>query len=90
MLILAAAALREVLTLRRDAFRRRCDDAQQFRPRKILFDLGDFDLDRFADDDERHEDDKIIQPTDTFAAKREVVDGQGNFIRQFERHAVRL
>jgi len=90
VLILAAAALREVLAFRFDAFWRGGYDTRQLRPRKILFDLGDFRLNHFTDNDERHEDDEIIQPPDTFPAKGEVVDGQGDFIRQFERHAFRL
>ena len=90
VLILAAAALGEITAFRRDALGRRFFHLQQFRPRKILFDLSDFHLDRFADDDKGHEDDEIINPPDAFAPERKVVNVQGDFIRNFERHAAML
>ncbi len=90
VLILAAAALRKITAFRRDALRRRRDDAQQFRPCKILFDLRDFNFHRLAHNHERHEDDKIINPPDAFAAESKVVDDQGNLVADFERHAASL
>ncbi len=90
VLILAAAARAEVSAFRRDALRRRCDDAQQLGPREILFHLRDFHLDRFADDDERHKNHKIINPPHALAAEREVVDGQVDLIADLERHPCML
>jgi hypothetical protein len=90
VLILAAAARAEVLTFRRDALRRRRDDAQQFGAGEILFHFRDFRLDRFAGDDKRNEYDKFINASDAFTAEREIVDGQVYFIAKFERHNGRL
>ncbi len=90
MLILAAAASAEITALRRNALRRRLNHAQQLRPRKILFDLGDFRFNDFASHDKRDEDDEIIHAPDAFAAEGNVEDGQGNFLACFEWHTARL
>ena len=90
MLILAAAARAEMAAFRFDAFQRRFLHSQQFRPRKILFDLRDFSGDGFADQHERHEHHEVIHAPDAFAAERDVVDCQGNLVADFERHARKL
>lgn len=87
VLILATAACAVIFAFRRDTFRRSRDDAQQFRTRKILFNLGDFGLNCFADDHERHEDDEFFNSPDAFAAKCNVVDRYRNPVANFERHA---
>ena len=39
-----------------------------------------------ADDDERHEHDKIIGPADAFAAEGKVVNRQGDLVADFKGH----
>ena len=86
VLILAAAARAKITALRRDALRRRLLHAKQFCPRKILFDLGDFGLNGFADQHERDEHDEIVHAPDAFATERDVVNGQTKFVADVERH----
>ena len=56
----------------------------------MLFDLGDFGFDDFADEHERHKHDKIIHAPDAFAAKRNVVNGQTQPVADLKWHKSRL
>ena len=80
VLILAAAAFAKITAGRFDTFRRWFFDTKQFRPRKIFFDLRDFDLDGFPHEYKWDKHDEIIHTPDAIAAKRNVVNGQNQFI----------
>ena len=84
VLVLAAAAHAEVAAFRRGALWRCCDDVQQSGARKILLHLRDFRLNGFAGDDEWYEHDQFIHAPDPFAAERDIVNRQINFIARFE------
>jgi hypothetical protein len=80
MLILAAAAPAEIRTQGLDAIGRGLKDAHEFCAGEVLFDLGQFGFNFFADEDEGNEHDKIIHPGDAFAAKSNVIDCKNYFL----------
>ena len=85
MLILAATALAEVTAPGRDPLRRRLQNTQQPRPRKLLLDLDDFDFDLLAYQHEGDKHNEIIRPRHALAAKRDVVNRDGEFAAGAER-----
>lgn len=90
MLILAPATSAEVRALGSHTLRRCLNDLDQFRPCKILFDLGDFSLNHLAERDERDEDYEILVAGDTLAAKGDVVDADGYPVTEDQIHRVRI
>ena len=74
VLILAAAAIREITAQRLDPFRRRLHNPQQPRARKTFFHLGDFRFHHLAHHHERDKDDKIFQPSHPFAAEGNIIN----------------
>jgi len=56
---------------------------QEFGPGEILFDLGNFHLDRFARNHVRHKDHHLIEAANAFTAKGDVLDGQGDAVTGF-------
>jgi hypothetical protein len=90
VLILAAAAFAEITAGGFDTLRGRFFDADQFCPRKIPFDLRDFDLDDFTHEHKWHKHDKIAHTPDALAAKRNVVNGQNQSVANVEWHWEKL
>ena len=74
VLILAAAAIAEVLAERLNAVGRRVNDAEQFGATETFLHFGQFDFNGFAERDERNEDDEIFDARDAFTAESDVVD----------------
>src|SRR5688572_28474810 len=65
VLILAAAAIAEVLAEWLNAIGRRREDAKEFGAGETLLHLGDFKFDFFPERDEWNEDDEIVDARDT-------------------------
>ena len=74
VLILAAAALFEVPALRHDALRRRLQNSQQPRPRKLLLHVGDFDFHFLAHQHEWDKQNQTVHSRDAFASKCDVMN----------------
>ena len=77
MLILAAAAIAEVTTLGSDPLGRWLNDSQKSSAGKTFFYFRDFDLDDFADLNERNEDDKIFDSRDSFTTECDIGNSEG-------------
>jgi len=80
MLILAAAAGTEIGAGRLDALGCGLDDAHEFGAPEALFNLGQFQFDFFADENEGNEHDKFLDARDPFASEGDVADANGYFL----------
>ena len=76
VLILAAGALGVKFTARRNPVGRGGDDPHEVGRSEPFADIHNLDFDAFARDDKRNEDHKVIETTDTVAAKGNGVDFQ--------------
>ena len=74
VLVLAAAAVTEIATLRLDATFRRFDDFDEVGARETFLHLRDLGLDRLALDHQWHKHDESIHAPDPLTTKRHVVN----------------
>jgi hypothetical protein len=77
MLVLAAAAARNVRTRRSDTIRRRLDHAEKARFEEILFILNDLDFDFFSGRDIRNEAGLAADLAQAFAAEDYFFNDEG-------------
>ena len=80
MLVLAAAAVTEIATLRLDATFRRFDDFDEVGARETFLHLRDLGLDRLALDHQWHKHDESIHAPDPLTAKRDIVNAHRDLL----------
>jgi hypothetical protein len=86
VLVLAAAALAEVLAERFDPFRRGSNNVEEFGPRESLLHVGNLCLHDFARRYEWDENNKIIQSRHSFSPEGNIIHPQGQFVTPSQTH----
>jgi hypothetical protein len=89
VLVLATATSAEIGTGGRDPVWRRGEQAQGAGAGVVLMDLSDGDLDLFAGQDERNEDDELLVAGDSFPTEREVDHSRDESLTRLKRHVRR-
>ena len=87
MLILAAAAIAEVLAFRNHAVGRGLNDSDQTRAGEPFLNFNDLCFNNFANLNERNEDNEIFDSGDSFTTECNIRDGEGQVFANSGTHA---